>query len=641
MNNIENLNCSVGFSIERSHIRINKGSIYLNTIDKVEYQLIEVIDINQCLFKNLNTNENKLMSIHEFRNVIKNDGTNVCIDSNLISDEDWEKAQFKYEAIQPLLSLSSDYIGTKGLEKRANECNVSSRTIRNWITAFETTGSIVSLLEQKRGWSTGKVRLERDSDQLIRDVIKDYFLTKQRPSVEATIREVYRRCNKLKMKEPSKNAIRLRINQIPEKDYLKGRGFREKARNKFTAKPGHFPDADYPLSVVQIDHTRADVILVDDKYRKPIGRPWITLAIDVYSRMITGFYISLDAPSVTSVAMCLSRSILNKDKLLHDLGITDVEWPVYGYPHKIHVDNGPDFQSLNLKKSCALHGINIEFRPLARPEFGGHIERLIGSFMKKIHEIPGTTFSNLSQRIEYDSEKNAIFTFDEFEKYIALHISKVYHLTIHSSLGIAPIQKWRIGIFGDSMNEGIGIPTIPVDEQTLILDFMPYWKRTVQHTGVCIDKLDYYDTCLNPFINTKDENGKAKKYVFRRDPRDISKIWFYDPIIKKYFKIPFANQALPQMSVWEFKQLSKIVLEKHNTVNQQLIYQAWDEMQSLVSNAEANTKKLRRQQQRKKIHKKSQDIYESQSIESSLEKEKLNTNEENFCQDIGFYEDIE
>ena len=315
--------------------------------------------------------------------------------------------------------------------------------------------------------------------------------------------------------------------------------------------------------------------------------------------------------------------------------------PVYGYHHKIHVDNGSDFRSLNLKKSCALHGINIEFRPLARPEFGGHIERLIGSFMTKIHEIPGTTFSNLSQRIEYDSEKNAIFTFDEFEKYIALHISKVYHLTNHSSLGIAPIQKWRIGIFGDSMNEGIGIPTIPADEQTLILDFMPYWKRTVQHTGVSIDKLDYYDTCLNPFINTKDENGKAKKYVFRRDPRDISKIWFYDPIIKKYFKVPFANQALPQMSVWEFKQLSKIVLEKHNTVNQQLIYQAWDEMQSLVSTAEATTKKIRRLQQRKKIHKKSQNIYESQSNESGLEREKLNINEESVCQNVGFYEDIE
>lgn len=641
MNEIQNLNCSAGFSIERSHIKINKGSIYLNTIDNIEYQLIEVIDINQGLFKNLQTNENKLKSIQEFRNVIKNDGANISIDSNLISDEDWEKAQFKYEAIQPFLSLNSDYLGTRGLEKRAIECNVSTRTIRNWISAFEATGSIVSLLDQKRGWSTGKIRLDNDSDQLIREVIRDYYLTKQRPSVEATIREIYRHCNKLKVKKPSKNAIRLRVNQISEKEYLKGRGFREKARNRYTPKPGHFPDADYPLSVIQIDHTSADIILVDDKYRKPIGRPWITLAIDVYSRMITGFYISLDAPSVTSVAMCLSRSILTKDKLLHELGITDVEWPVYGYPIKIHVDNGSDFRSLNLKQSCALHGINIEFRPLARPEFGGHIERLIGSFMKKIHEIPGTTFSNISKRIEYDSEKNAIFTFDEFEKYIALHISKVYHLSEHTALNMAPIQKWKIGIFGDSMNEGIGLPAFPTDEQTLILDFMPYWKRTIQHTGVCIDNLKYYDTCLNPYINKIDENGKAQKYIFRRDPRDISKIWFFDPLLKKYFKVPFANQALPCLSIWEFKQILKIVRTQHHTVNEQLIYQAWDEMQSLIEIAEVSTKRIRRQEQRKKIHKKSQNIYEDNATKNIPIVESLSTEENISNQGFGFYEDIE
>lgn len=74
MSEIENLNCSAGFSIERSHIKINKGSLYLNTIDSAEYQLLEVIDTNQGLFKKLNTNENKLMSIQEFRNVIKYDG---------------------------------------------------------------------------------------------------------------------------------------------------------------------------------------------------------------------------------------------------------------------------------------------------------------------------------------------------------------------------------------------------------------------------------------------------------------------------------------------------------------------------------------------------------------------------------------
>jgi hypothetical protein len=37
--------------------------------------------------------------------------------------------------------------------------------------------------------------------------------------------------------------------------------------------------------VVQIDHTLLDIILVDDLHRLSIGRPWITLAIDVFSRI--------------------------------------------------------------------------------------------------------------------------------------------------------------------------------------------------------------------------------------------------------------------------------------------------------------------------------------------------------------------
>lgn len=32
-----------------------------------------------------------------------------------------------------------------------------------------------------------------------------------------------------------------------------------------------------------------------------------------------------------------------------------------------------------------MHGITLEFRPVGRPEFGGHIERVIGTFMKEVH----------------------------------------------------------------------------------------------------------------------------------------------------------------------------------------------------------------------------------------------------------------
>ncbi|WP_437412692.1 hypothetical protein [Sinorhizobium meliloti] len=53
------------------------------------------------------------------------------------------------------------------------------------------------------------------------------------------------------------------------------------------AVPGVFA-ASRPLQVVQVDHTKADIFVVDEETRQPIGRPWLTLAMDVCSRMVTG-----------------------------------------------------------------------------------------------------------------------------------------------------------------------------------------------------------------------------------------------------------------------------------------------------------------------------------------------------------------
>ena len=46
------------------------------------------------------------------------------------------------------------------------------------------------------------------------------------------------------------------------------------------------------LEVVQIDHTVIDVIVVDEWERQPIGRPYLTLAIDVFSRCVLGLVIT-------------------------------------------------------------------------------------------------------------------------------------------------------------------------------------------------------------------------------------------------------------------------------------------------------------------------------------------------------------
>ena len=68
----------------------------------------------------------------------------------------------------------------------------------------------------------------------------------------------------------------------------------------------------------------------------------------------------------------------------------------------------------------------------------------------------------------------------------------------------------------------------PSDEQRFRLDFLPFVERTVQPYGVAIDGIRYYGDVLRRFIGAS-EDGRQRSFVFRRNPRDISTIYFWDP----------------------------------------------------------------------------------------------------------------
>ena len=590
--------------LERGRLILQKGNIYVNREDGEQYELVEYLDEDaQVMIRNLHTRQSKIASIHQLENLKVNEREDISVDLSAISDEYWERALEKYEMIKPLLNYEQHCPAS--VKERAKEVGVSERSLYRWIQAYNSLGSITGLVNRKRGWAEGNSRLSKEQDELVTAVINEFYLHKQRPTIEQAIREVQRVASQKGLDSPSRRTIRQRILRISEEERLRKRGQKEKAKNKFTPKPNSFPNVGFPLSVIQIDHTPVDLIIVDNQYRKPIGRPYLTLAMDVYSRMITGYYLSLDAPSVTSVAMCIARSILPKERLLLDHNVKG-EWAVFGYPNKIHVDNGADFRSLDLSKSCEAHGIALEFRPVGRPEFGGHIERVIGTFMKEVHGLSGTTFSNTKEKDTYQSEAEAVMTLDEFETWLINYIVNVYHKRTHSALGMSPVHKWRLGIFGDKDHVGCGYPQMTVDEQTLLLDFLPSEKRTIQHNGVTIDGLRYYDVALNMYINHSDESGKSKEFLFRRDPRNIGKIWFYDPKLNRYFPIPFADQSLPDMSIWEYKQVRQFLKNKdQKLIHSQQIHDALTEMRELVEQSAQRTKKARRQAQRQKVHAKS------------------------------------
>ena len=105
--------------------------------------------------------------------------------------------------------------------------------------------------------------------------------------------------------------------------------------------------------------------------------------MDVFSRMATGFYLTMAALSRLSTSLCLLHSVFDKSAWLREREIRE-PWSVAGLPGTLHVDNGPDFRSRAFKRGCENVGIAIEWRPPGEPRFGGHIELLIGTQMTTI-----------------------------------------------------------------------------------------------------------------------------------------------------------------------------------------------------------------------------------------------------------------
>lgn len=539
------------------------------------------------------------------------------------TEEQWNRAKERLSIITPLLHKNRT---TEETIKVAEANNIHPSTIFRWLKLYEESELLSVLIPRysNRG-GKGKTRIHEESELIMNKVIEELYLHKQKLTPKQVYFEIKRRCSNAKVDVPHENTVRNRIKQLSEKLTYKLRESRRNGERLYRNTDGMFPAGKYPLDVVQIDHTPIDIIVVDEQYRQPLPRPFLTLAIDVYSRMIVGFYISLEEPSYFSVSQCLTQAILPKEKVLRDYHI-DGEWNIWGLPRALHLDNGQDFRSIELQRSCEQYNISIEWRPVARPQFGGHIERLIGTAMRSVHTLPGTTFSNIKQRGEYKSEKEAVMTLHELEQWFCEYVVNVYHKTLHSSIGMSPEKKFEFGIFGDEYEMGKGLPERIEDEDYFRLSLLPSVERSIQQFGVTVEKIHYYHDVLRRWIKAKDSDGKMRKFIFKIDPRDISTIWFYDPDIKDYFPIPYRNISYPPISRWELRAIKQYLASKNiDNPDESALFKAYDNMRKIQE--DATTKTARKQRETKKAHKRKieasstpkQNKKESEALESSMD----------------------
>ncbi|WP_034411805.1 Mu transposase C-terminal domain-containing protein [Derxia gummosa] len=589
-----------GIAVQFFEITVGAIVVYGAT----RYKVTHLISVDTVLAVDLTSGETCRLPIEQLRLEPNEEEQasaaqeHVPRDLSLYSADEWREAQRRFDAIKGLLN---DPFRTREEAKAlAEQAGVHVATLYRWLHEYLRVGNVSALVPARRGRKTGTRLLSVEVEAIVDSVIEAFYLDKQRHTPHDTIEEIQARCRLAKLEAPHPNTIRNRIRQIPEIVRLKRRGRREEATNRFTPIKGTIENATHPFAVVQIDHTPMDIIVVDEVYRQPIGRPYLTLAIDVFSRMVAGIYISLAPPSSASVALCLANAICPKREYLASLGVSG-SWPVWGKPAVVHVDNAEEFRGLALERGAAQHGIDLQFRPPATPNYGGHIERLIGTTMRWVHKMPGTTFSNPSQRKGYDSEAEAALTMKELELEVVDFFVNRYHQRPHTKLGVPPIKKWERGIVGTDEEPGLGLMPVPDDPHRLLIDFMPMITRTVQRYGIQWDNITYYDPVLDPFINAADadDERRKQKFVVRRDPRDISRVYFYNPDAAAYTPLPYRNISHSAMSLFELMEIRKRLTEEgHRDIDEGLIFEHLERFRRRVAEAVHKSKKARKAQAR-------------------------------------------
>ena len=339
-----------------------------------------------------------------------------------------------------------------------------------------------------------------------------------------------------KLPVPSQNSLYRYIETLDPYEVAVAREGKRRADDKWRANQ-QGPRPTRPLQLAQADHTRADMMVVDTKMRIPLGRPWITIIMDVYTKLILGMYIGFTRPSSASINYCLRHAIRSKTYVQKVYPEIENTWDAYGIPEMLTVDNAKEFYGRDFKNACFQLKIVPHYAPRRTPRYKGGMERLFGRINTELlHELPGTTFSNVFEKGDYDPKKHAVISLDDFIELAHTYIIDIYHQQIHKGIMDIPAKRWR-----ESTKEWQ--PNIPARKADLDVLLGHTFERSIDSNGIEFETLIYNSHELG-LLRRRLKPGTPA--VIKLDIEDVSHIHVYDEMNDRLLPVPALDQEYTQ-----------------------------------------------------------------------------------------------
>lgn len=284
------------------------------------------------------------------------------------------------------------------------------------------------------------------------------------------------------------------------------------------------PEGDSPFQLVHIDHVQSDTFARRLNGSMASAKPWLSIAIDAFTRFVLALWVSLLPPSHAAVMMVL-RDIVRRHGRL---------------PLWVVTDGGKDFKSELVQKFLAQKSCGHATRPNAEPRFGNPIERLnldIAAHLARTtlggNEVLKTP--RMSSRT-HDPRLLAQLTVPQIAAKAQDLLFDTYPHLFHDGLRQTPFDKMAEAslLQGDSWGRRVAFDDVLLF-QTLV--------RARKHGGLIRHRDGIRVNEWNYYSNAISGNTSARCDVPLYDPEDpryvwarIDKMWHRAPMIDSQLK---------------------------------------------------------------------------------------------------------
>lgn len=416
---------------------------------------------------------------------------------------------------------------------------VKPRTIRQWREdardAEQRYGNaflgLIGRVSRRGRWGS---HLNPIMDNDLSRSINEDFLTASPRSKIAAHRLYQAHCEQAGRPYASYETYRLRIESVElttRTERRHGRKAAYQVRGPLLRASSHNetlpPHGDRAFELAHADHTELPINLASAITGQVLGRPWLSLLIDAFTRIVLAYFLTFEPPSYRALMM-LTRECARR----------------YGrLPQKCITDWGKEFGSIYFETLLTSHYVERMHREAGEPRYGAPIERINGSSQTQfVNTLMGNTLNLRNPRSlssTHNPERLAVWTPAAFDDRLGEWLYDIYPNLPHMGINERPAER-----MARSMQQ-VGLRPIRLFayDQNFLRETLPAptpESRPVRRGTIRLNHVDYKGESL------ESSTVWGQKVPVRYDPYDISYIYVF--VNRRWERLYTDNQMILEYS---------------------------------------------------------------------------------------------